>query len=212
MIIKERIAKAIRIVSVPPIMISMLILILAFNKNNIFRNSTEIIIMIVLLGLVPALAYVLSSIIPEVKAKGREGQRKLAFITNLVGYSMALSWAVLTNVKKELLLICLTYFLSVVFLTICNKGFHFRASGHASSFTGPLILMIYFLGWESPYSSVSYCCIYRMVFNLFKTSHHKRTGCGNVSKYSCVCSFYNHNYSILVGNTRKLYRHIYIKT
>ncbi len=148
MIIKERIAKAIRIVSVPPIMISMLILILAFNKNNIFRNSTEIIIMIVLLGLVPALAYVLSSIIPEVKAKGREGQRKLAFITNLVGYSMALSWAVLTNVKKELLLICLTYFLSVVFLTICNKGFHFRASGHASSFTGPLILMIYFLGWK----------------------------------------------------------------
>ena len=129
-------------------MISMLILILAFNKNNIFRNSTEIIIMIVLLGLVPALAYVLSSIIPEVKAKGREGQRKLAFITNLVGYSMALSWAVLTNVKKELLLICLTYFLSVVFLTICNKGFHFRASGHASSFTGPLILMIYFLGWK----------------------------------------------------------------
>ena len=148
LIIKERIAKAIRIVSVPPIMISMLILILAFNKNNIFRNSTEIIIMIVLLGLVPALAYVLSSIIPEVKAKGREGQRKLAFITNLVGYSMALSWAVLTNVKKELLLICLTYFLSVVFLTICNKGFHFRASGHASSFTGPLILMIYFLGWK----------------------------------------------------------------
>ncbi len=148
MIIKERIAKAIRTVSVPPIMISMLILILAFNKNNIFRNLTEIIIMIVLLGLVPALAYVLSSIIPEVKAKGREGQRKLAFITNLVGYSMALSWAVLTNVKKELLLICLTYFLSVVFLTICNKGFHFRASGHASSFTGPLILMIYFLGWK----------------------------------------------------------------
>ena len=148
LIIKERIAKAIRTVSVPPIMISMLILILAFNKNNIFRNSTEIIIMIVLLGLVPALAYVLSSIIPEVKAKGREGQRKLAFITNLVGYSMALSWAVLTNVKKELLLICLTYFLSVVFLTICNKGFHFRASGHASSFTGPLILMIYFLGWK----------------------------------------------------------------
>ena len=65
LIIKERIAKAIRIVSVPPIMISMLILILAFNKNNIFRNSTEIIIMIVLLGLVPALAYVLSSIIPD---------------------------------------------------------------------------------------------------------------------------------------------------
>ena len=40
------------------------------------------------------------------------------------------------------------YFLSVVLLSICNKGFHFRASGHASSFTGPLILMIYFFGWK----------------------------------------------------------------
>lgn len=145
---KERIAKIIRVLSVPPIMVSMFILILAFNKSDIFRNPTEIIIMIVLLGFVPALAYVLSSIIPEVKAKGREGQRKLAFITNLLGYSMALLWAIMTNVRKELLLICLMYFLSVVLLSICNKGFHFRASGHASSFTGPLILMIYFFGWK----------------------------------------------------------------
>lgn len=145
---KERIAKIIRVLSVPPIMVSMFILILAFNKSDIFRNPTEIIIMIVLLGFVPALAYVLSSIIPEVKAKGREGQRKLAFITNLLGYSMALLWAIMTNIRKELLLICLMYFLSVVLLSICNKGFHFRASEHASSFTGPLILMIYFFGWK----------------------------------------------------------------
>lgn len=148
MITKERLAKTIRILSVPPIMVSVFIVILVFNKNNIFRNATEIIIMVVLLGLVPVLAYVLSGIIPGVKAQGREGQRKLSFITNLVGYSMALLWAILTNVRKELLLICLTYFLSVVFLTICNKGFHFRASGHASSFTGPLVFLIYFFGWK----------------------------------------------------------------
>lgn len=148
LMIKERIAKIIRIVSVPPIMVSIFILILAFNKSDIFRNPAEIIIMIVLLGFVPALAYVLSGLVPKVKEQGREGQRKLAFVTNLVGYSVALLWAVFTNVGKELLLICLTYFLSVVFLTICNKGFHFRASGHASSFTGPLILLVYFLGWK----------------------------------------------------------------
>ena len=102
--------------------------------------------MIVLLGLVPALAYVLSGLVPKVKKQGREGQRKLAFITNLTGYSIALLWAIFTNVDKNLLLICLTYFLSVVLLTICNKGFHFRASGHAASFTGPLILLVYFWG------------------------------------------------------------------
>lgn len=146
MITKEHIAKIIRILSVPPIMVSIFILILAIHKNNIFRNSTEITIMIVLLGLVPALAYVLSGLVPKVKKQGREGQRKLAFITNLTGYSIALLWAIFTNVDKNLLLICLTYFLSVVLLTICNKGFHFRASGHAASFTGPLILLVYFWG------------------------------------------------------------------
>ena len=104
--------------------------------------------MIALLGIVPALAYVLSGFVPKVKKQGREGQRKLAFITNFFGYSIALLWAILTNVRNQLLLICLTYFISVVLLTICNKGFHFRASGHASSFTGPLILLVYFLGWK----------------------------------------------------------------
>lgn len=148
LITKEHLAKIIRIVSVPPIMVSIFILILVYNKNNIFRNSTEIIIMIALLGFVPALAYVLSGLVPKIREQGREGQRKLAFITNLAGYSIALLWAVFTNADKGLLLICLTYFLSVVFLTICNRGFHFRASGHASSFTGPLILLVYFLGWK----------------------------------------------------------------
>ena len=33
-------------------------------------------------------------------------------------------------------------------LTICNKGLHYRASGHASGFTGPLVLLIYLFGWK----------------------------------------------------------------
>mgnify|MGYP002672864937 CR=1 FL=1 len=145
---KERIAKVIRVLSVPPIMVSVFILILASNKKYIFTHVSQIIIMILLLGIVPALAYVLSNMISTVKIKGREGQRKLAFITTLIGYTIALLWAVITDVSKDLMLICLMYFTSVLLLTICNKGLHFRASGHASSFTGPLILTIYFMGWK----------------------------------------------------------------
>lgn len=104
--------------------------------------------MILLLSIVPALAYVLSDMISAVKVKSREGQRKLAFITILIGYTVALLWAVITGVNKDLMLICLMYFISVLLLTICNKGLHYRASGHASSSTGPLILTIYFMGWK----------------------------------------------------------------
>ena len=148
MFCKERIAKAIRVLSVPPVMVSVLILILAFSKDGIFRSTLEIVITIVLLGFVPILAYGLQKILPGFKEQGREGQRKLAFITNLVGYSAAFLWALIADVENALLLICLTYFFSVVFLTICNNGLHYRASGHASSFTGPLVLLIYFFGWK----------------------------------------------------------------
>lgn len=110
MFCKERIAKAIRVLSVPPVMVSVLILILAFSKDGIFRSALEIVITIVLLGFVPILAYGLQKILPGFKEQGREGQRKLAFITNLVGYSAAFLWALIADVENALLLICLTYF------------------------------------------------------------------------------------------------------
>ena len=145
---KERIAKVIRVLSVPPIMVSVFILILPFHKKYIFTHVSQIIIMILLLGIISALAYVLSDMIPAINIKGREGQRKLVFITTRIGYTVSLLWAVITGVNNDLMLICLMYFTSVLLLTICNKGLHFRASGHASSFTGPLILTIYFMGWK----------------------------------------------------------------
>lgn len=87
--IKEHFAKVIRGLSVPPVMVSVLILILAFHRNDIFRDAAEIVIMMVLLGFVPVLAYVLSDLIPAVRAQGRDGQRKLAFAFSLIIISFA---------------------------------------------------------------------------------------------------------------------------
>lgn len=144
---KAKIAKAIRIISVPPVMVTMLILILVFYKAEIFRSFSESMILIILLGIVPVSAYGLQLILPNYKKSGREGQRKLAFITSLIGYSAAFIWAIFTDVKDSLLLICSTYFFSVVLLSISNKVIHFRASGHACSFAGPLVLLVHFFSW-----------------------------------------------------------------
>ena len=65
-------------------------------------------------------------------------------VTSLIGYSAAFIWAIFTDVKDSLLLICSTYFFSVVLLSISNKVIHFRASGHACSFAGPLVLLVHF--------------------------------------------------------------------
>lgn len=59
----------------------------------------------------------------------------------------ALIWAVSNPVSPQMLLLCLTYFFSVVLLTLRNKALHVHASGHACSVTGPLLLLIYLVDW-----------------------------------------------------------------
>ncbi|MDO5425913.1 MAG: hypothetical protein Q4F41_19610 [Eubacteriales bacterium] len=145
---KESIAKLIRTLSIPPVLVTAMLCILATVKPSYFHSPAEILTCILLLGIVPVLAYPLQKILPGLKEMGREGQRNLAFLLNLIGYAAAFLWALLEKASDELLLICSTYALSVVLLTICNKALHFRASGHACSFTGPLLLLVYFLGWK----------------------------------------------------------------
>jgi hypothetical protein len=146
---KEKIAKIIRTVTVPPVMVCILLIILYFTKDGIISGHTELIISILLLGIVPLLSYPLSMLIPAWKRKGREGQRSLAFILNFVGYLAALVYGLAAHVTRDMMLIYLTYFISVFVLTIFNKLIKIRASGHSCCITGPLVLMVYFIGWKS---------------------------------------------------------------
>lgn len=144
---KEQIAKVIRILSVPPVMITALVLLLYFFRNEYFHNPSEMVISIILLGIVPVLAYPLHKVFGKKDDNGRDGQRKLAFITNLIGYTLAFIWAIVSHVQTGLFILCSTYFFSVLILTVCNK-LHFKASGHASSFTGPLLMLVYSFGFK----------------------------------------------------------------
>jgi hypothetical protein len=143
----NRLAKTIRVLSVPPVMVTALILILYRQDRLIFRNTSDVVMPIVFLGFVPVLAYPLQHLIPALRQNGREAQRKLAFLLSMIGYTLALIWAVFHPVSSQMLLLCLTYFFSVVLLTLCNKALHVHASGHACSVTGPLLLLIYLVDW-----------------------------------------------------------------
>lgn len=145
---KNNFAKIIRIISVPPIMVTFLLVILNTARPDIFRNNVEVLISIILLGIVPVLAYPFQFLSSSLEDKGRIMQRKLAFIFSLIGYATALLWAILVHTSKELLIICSTYFISVVILTFFNKVLKKRASGHACSITGPLVFLIYLVDWK----------------------------------------------------------------
>ena len=77
---KEKSAKIIRIISIPPVMVSVMFIFLILFRYDIFNSPVDIVIDIAMLGVLPVLAYPISKLIPQLAEKGRDGQRKLAFI------------------------------------------------------------------------------------------------------------------------------------
>ncbi len=144
---KKTIAKTVRVVTIPPLLVSALLIILYVGRPDFFRGGLDLIAGISFLAIIPTLAYPLQPIIPGFKGKGRKGQRKLAFITSGVGYVGGMLYAVISGVSPELLLIFASYFVSVIALTFFNALLKRKASGHSCGVIGPLIFTVYFLGW-----------------------------------------------------------------
>jgi hypothetical protein len=143
---KMKAAKIIRVITVPPVMAGSLILILALCRKGMFRGAGDIVLAVLSLMIIPVLAYPLQNVIPGFKGKGRDGQRKLAFIFTLFGYLAGTIIGYLTHVTADLQFVLNAYLLSVLILIFFNKVLHIRASGHGCSVTGPLVLLIYFIG------------------------------------------------------------------
>ena len=138
-------AKIIRILTVPPIMVGTLIVLLSTLRTDVFANFEQSLMTLLFLAFIPILAYPLSAIIPSVQKKGREGQRNLAFALSLIGYSGGMIYAIAAHVSKPLMVVFGTYFLSVLVLSFMNKIIKVRASGHACSIAGPIGLVCYLL-------------------------------------------------------------------
>ncbi|MCF0228150.1 MAG: hypothetical protein HUJ76_00465 [Parasporobacterium sp.] len=145
----SKLALAVRVISVPPVLVTAMMLTLYFKRSEFFRNIQDLIFPILFLGFIPLLAYPVSLIIPSIRKAGRAGQRNLAFVFSIAGYLGCQIWAFASRVSKDLLLICLSYFFSVVILTVVNKVIHIKASGHACSATGPLFYLVYSIGWKT---------------------------------------------------------------
>lgn len=162
-------AQIFRAITVPPVLVSILLIVLYVLNYGIVSSVAELLFSLLFLGVVPLLAYPIAFLIPTVRAKGREGQRKLAFVMNLLGYAGALAYGLIARVGEGLLLIFLTYCISVLVLMFFNKVLKVRASGHACGVTGPLIFFVYFTG---PYGIVP--CVIIAAFVVWSSLRLKR--------------------------------------
>ena len=139
-------AKCVRIVSVPPLMMAVVMALLALATDAVFRAPAEALLTILFLGGVPLLAYPLSGLLPRIKKRGREGQRDLAFALSVAGYAGGWLWSCLTHALPALMAIFTAYLFTVLSLLVFNKLLFLRASGHAAGITGPILLALWFVG------------------------------------------------------------------
>ena len=145
-------AKVIRVITVPPLLISALLVTLYFYPSGVFTSFSSLLHAVAFLGVIPALSYLVWALIPSLRKKGRDSQRKLAFVFSILGYLGGAVYALTADISRGLTVILLTYFVSVILLTLINKLTVFRASGHGCGVTGPLILPAYFVSpiWILP--------------------------------------------------------------
>lgn len=164
---KNKLAKTIRAISVPPIVVTIMAVALFLLKTT---TLTETLFLFLFLGFIPFLSYPLSFIL---KKRSRDEVRKLAFIFSIISYTLGLFYSLFIDLSIELEIIYLTYFLSVLILTFINKVIKVKASGHMTSITGPLLISIYLIGFKSIFITLA---LYILVFwsSLYLKRHTKR--------------------------------------
>ena len=152
-----KLAKLIRALTVPPIMVTALLLILLFGAD-VFPATLDFILALVCLAVVPVLAYLAQKLLPGWKDGGQKAQRKLAFVFSILGYTAAVVVSIVRDAIPNLLYISLVYLVSVVILTLFNCLSPWHASGHGCSLMGPILLSCLFVGWYAiPAGVVIYC-------------------------------------------------------
>lgn len=141
---KDQLAKAIRVLTVAPLMALCMLVIFfvsdpaSFGSGWIFAES------VFFLTVLPLLAYPLQPALPHFKGKGREAQRSLAMYFAVAGYVLGFltSWAL--HAPRLVMVIFLLYLLSGLLILAANKLLHRKASGHACGVIGPFAALIFY--------------------------------------------------------------------
>lgn len=142
----DSVAKVIRIVTVPPLMVAVILSLLYAVRGELFLTAAHFGGSQVCLAVIPASAYPLSYLIPSIKKKGRSGQRSLAMYLSAAGYLGVVLYGFLSGCAEGLKIIHMTYLFSVLLLLVLNKLLKVRASGHACSVSGPILLLCIYIG------------------------------------------------------------------
>jgi len=135
---RPAVSKAIRVVTVAPVMAALLVTVFRLNLPGAYSALSHYLITLLGLSVLPVMAYPIARAIPALHKKGRHGARSLAIVLSVTGYIVCMVPAFLMGGSRPEKLIALTYLMSGVLMALTNFVFHFRASGHACGVAGPI--------------------------------------------------------------------------
>jgi len=138
-------SKFLRVLLLAPILALILLATCRIFKPHIFVTDWSFLMAILTLVVLPLLSYPLSIILPKVKEKGRDGQRKLAIIFSMAGYVIGFCLCFLITTSQELKVMFLTYLLSASLIGLFTFVIKLKASGHACGMMGPIAYLSYFV-------------------------------------------------------------------
>ena len=157
---KNWIAKGIRVITIPPILVSVMLLILYDTYGKAFTSLPMLLWAMFSLAFMPMFAYPLASIKYKLQKHKlyaptlRDMQRHLAFLLSLIGYLIGFVVGWLGHSSAMMMGLFTGYLVGVVLLTVLNKAFHTKASGHACS-----CVMAYLFLWRWLGTGVLFICI-----------------------------------------------------
>ena len=111
---RQKLAKAIRVISAPPFAAAAFALILYFNPAGAIVRRDQLVACLLGLSVGPVLAYPISAALHT----GREKQRVIAMYISLLSYGVLLAWSLLRPNSSEFRFVCMTYFMSVIMLIV----------------------------------------------------------------------------------------------
>lgn len=140
----------ISVITVVPMVAIGVVTALYIAEKNIFSIYWYLFALL-FLGLIPISAYGLKNIFPSYKNSGRDGERKLAFIFGTTSFILGTVSCFILKAPDSIKIIFLAYVVSSILLSISNGVIKLKSSGHACGVSGPLLMVVYFLGYRLCY-------------------------------------------------------------
>ena len=166
--LKEKFAKAIRVLSTAPVFACILCTLLYFLLDGAFASLGHYLAALFFLTVLPVLAYPVSVLIPPLRRKGRDGQRNLAIVFSVLGYIGGFLFTLLAGGTGTEKVLFGTYLISGSVLAVCTC-LHYKASGHACGCSGPVAMLSVFI---CPWFLFGYLLITPIFWSSVKLKRH----------------------------------------